>query len=189
MNVGFILRKLFDPRFLLISLIFVLTSFFLSQYISRNYGLPQWITIQVKTEKRILLGVYYDIGKGYDEKYKVSQWINGSDDFQTVKLKLPASRLRSFRIDPLSEPGALYIKSIKLSSLFGKYHLWSVSDIHKDFRPYDISRFELVNDFLLVESIGSDPFIFTAAPIPSANEISTVKIIIVAFSLFLSFFC
>src|SRR4030042_250069 len=188
MNVGFILRKLFDPRFLLLFLIFVLTSFFLSQYIPRHYSLPQWLTIQVKTEKRILVEVYYDIGKGYDEKYKVTQGINGSDDFQAVKLRLPAGRLRSFRIYPLIEPGTVFIKSIEISSFLGRHHKWLPDDILKDFRPIDINRVEMVNNSVFVESAGKYPYLFTAAPVPSVNEISSLMIIAAVSSFFLSSF-
>lgn len=136
----------------------------------------------------ILLDVYYDIGKGYGEQYKISRWVTGSNDFQAVKLRLPSKHLRSFRIDPLSEPGTVYIKSIEISSLFGKHHTWLPDNILKDFRPLDISRFEIASNSLLVESKGRDPYLFIAAPVPLLNEISTIKIMIAFFSFFLSSF-
>jgi hypothetical protein len=188
MNVGFPVKKLFSPRFLLISLICVVTSFFLSQYISRNYGLPLWITIQIKSEKNILLDVYYDIGKGYGEQYKIGQRVSGSDDFQAVKLRLPLKHLKSFRIDPITESGTVFIKAIELSSLFGRHHTWLPDNILRDFRPIDISRFEMVNNSLLIESAGKHPYLLIAAPVPLVNEIGAVKIMTAGFSLFLSFF-
>lgn len=150
--------------------------------------MPQWITVQVKSGGNILLDVYYDIGKGYGEQYKISRWVTGSNDFQAVKLRLPSKHLRSFRIDPLSEPGTVYIKSIEISSLFGKHHTWLPDNILKDFRPLDISRFEIASNSLLVESKGRDPYLFIAAPVPLLNEISTIKIMIAFFSFFLSSF-
>jgi hypothetical protein len=177
-------------RYSLLFLVFAIFIFFISHYVASSYGLPQWITIQIKAEKRILLNVYYDIGRGYGEQYSVARWVTGRDDFQTVRLKLPSRLLRAFRIGPLSEPGIVHIKSIKLESLFGKDHVWPAERILKEFQPlHDIGRFDLVNDSLLVESTGNDPYFFINASVPFINKISfgglTLVVIFVFFGLFL----
>jgi hypothetical protein len=179
------MKHLFSAKFLFIFLISLAVTFFLSQYISQHYGLPQWITIEIKSEKNIMLAVYYDIGKGYREKYKISKEIAGSKDFQTVKLKLPSKQLRSFRIDPLTEPGIAFIKSIEISSLYGRKFTWLPDAILKDFRPIDTSRFEKAGDSLLVESKGRDPYLFLTVPPPRVNGISAVKIAGLLFSVLL----
>ncbi len=159
--------------------------FLVSQYIASNYGLPQWITIKIKSEKSIWLNVYYDIGKGVEEKNKISRWITGSDKLQTVTMMLPLKRLKSVRIYPLTEPGIVYIKSIRLSSFFNKKHRWYADDVLKSFRPYDdISRFEEVNGFLLIESTGNYPFFELVRSIPVINKINAAELT-VFFGLFL----
>jgi hypothetical protein len=180
------MKNLFSTKYLLIFLISLVATLLLSRYISRNYALPQWITIEIKSEKNIMLSVYYDIGKGYGEKYKISKEIAGSNDFQTVKLKLPSKHLRSFRIDPLTEPGIAFIQSMEISSLFGRSFKWLPDTILKDFRPIDISRFEKAGNSLLIESKGRDPYLFLTVPPPKLNGISAVKITGLLFSILLS---
>jgi|GEM_PF-571981 len=150
--------------FLLAFLVFVSISFLSGPYVINNYPLGQRIAVQIKSDKKILIEVYYDIGEGYRETHKVSGWIEAGKDFQTVELKLPIRHLRSFRIDPLTEPGTVYIKSIELSDLLGRQRLWSAADILKDFRPqHDIGRFEFSDGAILVESTGNDPYFLASA--------------------------
>ena len=162
-------------KYLVYALIIASVVFLASQYIARSYGLPQWITIQIKSEKRIFFDVYYDIGEGYGENYKTGVWVTGTGDFQAVTLRLPMKHLKSFRIDPLTEPGIVYIKSIKVSGLFGVQRLWSAKDILNDFSPqHDIGRFELVNDSLLIHSTGNDPWFLSAVSVLPVYEPSAV---------------
>lgn len=163
--------------FFLIAAIFI---FFASWHIATNYGAPQWIAVQLKTEKDALFSVYYDVGKGYGEDYKISQLVKGSSNFQVIKLRLPWKQIKSFRIDPLTEPGTEQIKSIKLSGLFGKHCAWLAQDIAKDFRPqHDIGKFELVNDSILIESTGSDPYFLCTVPISSMFDFSTTFMLVI----------
>ncbi len=168
-------RKASTRGFLLAFLAFVGISFLASQYVMGNYPLRQRITVQIKSEKKILVDIYYDIGEGYGEEYKTSRWVTGSDDFQTVNLNLPAKHLESFRIDPLTEPGSVYIKSIELSDLFGRQHLWSAVDILKDFRPQqDIGRFEFSEGAILVESKGNNPYFACIVGIPKISIVGRI---------------
>jgi hypothetical protein len=160
-------KNLLSPKYLIIFVFAAILIFFVSQYIAANYGLPKWMTIQIKTEKDILLSVYYDVGNGYGEDYKISQWILADSEFQIVKLSLPLKYIKSFRIDPMTEPGPVYIKSIELSSFFGKYHLWAADSILQAFHPaHDISKFEPGNKAVKVESSGNDPYFMCIAPVP-----------------------
>jgi hypothetical protein len=129
------------------------------------------------------LDVYYDIGKGYGEKYKIGKSVRSSNDFQTVRLRLPFKHLKSFRIDPLTEPCIIYIKSIKLSSFFGRQYLWSARDVLRDFAPqHDIGRFELFNDSLIIESIGSDPYFSFTGKMPDIDITMGNKFVLLVIS-------
>ena len=168
-------------KFLLYSLVLLIFALALGGYIAGGYGLPQWITVKVKSDKDILFDVYYDIGKGYGEEYKIGRWVRGGDDFQSVRMMLPLKHLKSVRIDPLTEAGHVYIKSVRLSSFFNKTYRWYTDDILNSFRPSgDIIRFEAVNSYLLIESSGNDPFFELVQPLPAVNRISPVDLIVFA---------
>jgi 4-amino-4-deoxy-L-arabinose transferase-like glycosyltransferase len=135
------------------------------------------MSVQIKTEKTIGFVVHSYGGKAHKEKYRKREWIAGDNYFQTVRVRLPLKHLRSFRINPLNEPGIVYINFIKLSSFFGKDHVWLAKDILRDFRPeHDIGRFELVNDSLLVESIGKDPSFICTVPVPLMSQVKKIWI-------------
>jgi hypothetical protein len=189
MRVNFFSRNLTSGRPLLTFLVSLIFVFLLSHYITENYGLPQWMIIQIKSDKDIQLDVYYDIGKGYKEKYKTGRRIAGSVDFQTVRLSLPLRCLKSFRIDPLSEPGSVNIKSVELSSWFERNHAWTAKDLLRDFRPKrDIDSFQVVDGTLRIESTGDDPFFVIKTDVPQVNKVGTIELIFAAASLFLILF-
>jgi 4-amino-4-deoxy-L-arabinose transferase-like glycosyltransferase len=177
--------------FFLLVAIFILSA---SWYVASNYGAPQLITVQLKTQKNALFSVYYDVGEGYGEDYKVSQLVTGSNNFQIIKLKLPWKHIKSFRIDPLTEPGIEQIKSIELSNAFGQRHMWMARDILKDFYPqHDIRKFDLIDDSILIESVGNDPYFVCTVPLSPISEFSAVFmfaffiIILTVFLLFIRF--
>ena len=175
-------KNFLSAKYLLPSLVVVILIYFISQYVAANYGLPKWITIQIKTEKDILLSVYYDVGKGFGEDYKKTQWVIADNAFQDIKLHLPLKYIKSFRIDPMTEPGIVYIKSVKISSLFGKYRLWPAETLLDAFHPVShISNFELSNDSLKVVSSGNDPYFICTAPVPKFKiAVVWISIILIA---------
>lgn len=189
MNVNFHKKLIIFRRLLFVFLISTVFIYFISVYISHNYELPKWLTIQIKTEKKIYIDVYYDIGKGYGEKYKIGKWIRGSSDFQTVRFLLPLKHIRSFRIDPLIEPGTVFIKSLKISSIFGDRYVWLSNDIVRDFTPRgDTKRFELIKDSLEIESEGNDPYFIYSAPTDFLFKINKVLLFFILILIFVVLF-
>lgn len=185
-----IIGNLSSKKTLLFFLVAAIFIFLASCYIASNYGAPQCITVRLKTEKDALFSVYYDVGKGYEEDYKIGQLVKGSSNFQVVKLRLSWKQIKSFRIDPLTEPGTVYIKSIKLSSYFNRQHLWTASDIPGSFRPGgDITRFEIADGSLLIESKGNDPYFEFTGSLPFINKVSAIELtLFIVFCLLVVFF-
>jgi len=175
-------------RYFLFASIFLLFFFINHHYVSQNLNLPQWVVVEIKTDSPIQLQIYYDIGDGYGEKDKRIQIISGNRDFQRKEIRLPNKPLRSFRIDPLTEPGVVYIKSITLESLLGRSHSWRAERILQDFRPQnDISQFQLENGALKVRSVGLDPYFGLISSIPRVNRMSEGGLILILFVF--SLFC
>ena len=162
---------------------FSILSFLNHKYITQNLNLPQWLVVEIKTEKQIQIQIYYDIGEGYNERDKRIQEVSGDNGFQKVRIRLPGKSIHSFRVDPLTTPGIVYIKSIAIESLLGRNHIWTPEKIHNDFRPQnDISQFMLEGDILKVESIGIDPYFGCVSSIPIINRIGDGWIILILFT-------
>jgi hypothetical protein len=161
---------------------FLLFFFINHQYVSQSLNLPQWVVVEIKTDAPIQLQVYYDMGDGYGEKDKRIQLVSGNNDFQRIKIRVPNKPLHSFRIDPLTNPGVVYIKSITIESLWARSHSWPAERIVKDFRPQnDIIQFQLENDAVKIRSVGIDPYFGLISSIPRINEISDGWIILILF--------
>jgi len=164
-----------NARFLEALFVFVCSVFlFINyRYVSQNLNLPQKVVVELKTDSPIQLQVYYDTGDGYGEKDKRIRLVPANKAFQRVEIRLPSRFLRSFRIDPLTEPGVVYIKSITLKSWWTRSHSWPADQIVKQFGSLnDISQFELQGDAVKVRSVGIDPYFISTGPIPRINEIS-----------------
>ncbi len=161
---------------------FLLFFFMNHHYVSQSLNLPQWVAVEIKTDAPIQLQVYYDMGDGYGEKDKRIQWVSGNNDFQRIKIRLTNKPLRSFRIDPLTNPGVVTIKSITIESLWARSHSWPAERIVKDFRPQnDISQFQLENDAVKIRSVGMDPYFGLISSFPRINEIGDGWIILILF--------
>jgi len=170
-------------KYFLFILTFVILFFLNHKYIAQNLNLPQWLVIEIETEKPIQIQIYYDIGERYNERDKRIQKVSGGNDFQQVRIRLPGNFIHSFRVDPLTTPGIVYIKSITLESLFGRNYKWPAWKILKDFHPQnDIRQFILEGDLLKVESIGIDPYFSSTVPIPVVNRIHQGWMILFLFS-------
>ena len=163
------LTKLNLIKYLSLSILFLLIILFIDKNILKDYRLPQWIIIHLKSEKQVELNVYYDSGKGYTQKNKISTIVDKDKEIYSVWLKLPNKTIKSFRISPSD---TIYIKRIKLQSLTNRY-LWTAEQILKDFHPGEnISRFMLKNNFLVVEPTDGNSYFESVIHIPTVNKLT-----------------
>jgi hypothetical protein len=157
----------------LVYIILTISAFFIYKFLTERLE----ITIEIKSEKNAFMQIFYDTGKGYNGKERQDVWINANANYQIITSAIPSNRIRSLRIDPLIEPGTVFIRSIMIEGLSGR-KTWSAMDIVRDFGPQrDITKFDVVNDSLQIDSSGNDPQFVSVRPIPDVGKINKLTII------------
>ena len=148
---------------LLVILVFV-TYLFIIEKKSHliNYKYTQEIIIETKTTQNGIFKIYYNTGKGFNDKESFTFLMQVNNDFKKISLKLPDIPILSIRIDPIDFPlgkkNSIWIKSIHLKTIDDIYE-WSPKDIIRDFKPNKhIISFEVEDNVLKVNTDGNDPF-------------------------------
>jgi hypothetical protein len=170
-------KKPIIRKTLLVFLAFSVCLFFVMPYISAIL-LSQSITVRIKSERRMLMDFYYDTGKGLSEENNMAEWIAGSEDFQDIKLELPAKPITSFRVDLLNDPGTICIKSIILERPFNSSMVWTGDTLVKGvWALHNKEGFVPSNSCLVIKSKSDDYSSFALA-----EQISAVNVQFVFFA-------
>ncbi len=147
---------------------------------------PTRIIITVRGPETVPYRVYYDTGKGWQEKKSVTVNYTKSDTFTELGFALPPREIRRLRIDPGNAGGTVEIKGIALEKYGFFRHTWGAEEIARDFRPLrDIGQFAIKDGIVSIESTGNSPQFETtaASPIPAANRVKRVFLYLLSFLL------
>ena len=125
----------------------------------------------ISSQKRQIYQVFYDIGKGYSEKYSNHTTATHNNKFEKVGIKIPISaikNIRSFRFDPGIHKANIKIKSISLmfiSYLSGKTETINriePEEVIRNFQPgHHILDYKLKDGLVTLNSAGNDPYLFS----------------------------
>lgn len=73
--------------------------------------MPYFLKIKYKSSVQSVTQLFYDTGKGYNEKESVKYPVSGSNSFEEMIFRLPTKKIFGLRLDPLINEGEFHIKS------------------------------------------------------------------------------
>jgi lysophospholipase L1-like esterase len=118
-----------------------------------GWDLTFHITIEADDPESIQ--VFWSTGRPFDEKRSRRVEIPATGRPE-VSVTLPDD-VRSVRVDPMSRPGAIRIRELRVSRLVNLFR-WSATNGYPGWEPANqIRTFRRAKDHLLLESSGSDP--------------------------------
>ncbi len=118
---------------------------------------PATITIEMRTGADDTGQLFFDRGLGYREPDSIIFSVKGSDEFEKYSIRLPGVKIKSIRIDPITQPGTFELRSISIEAVGRQIYL-EKEDLQKTLTP--LNQVTLVGDDDVIHGVshGIDPF-------------------------------
>lgn len=137
---------------------FIVVSIMLSVvYLISFQFVPAVLTIEMMTAKDDQGQLFYNRGLGFRESDSVSFPVAGSGEFEKYQLMLPRAGIASIRIDPLSQRGEFYIRSISVDAM-GKRITLEKDELREAIKPLHQVALYYQDHLVRGVSRGNDPF-------------------------------
>lgn len=148
--------------------IVILCLFFLIATIQAMVSPPVPNTVRVEftaKDQGSLFQAFFKIGRAFNENDSKRTYYPVSEKLQTIFFAIPKGAIQRIRLDPLSNPGDIGLKSIAVGYrplvFFGPMvvgHVWPAADIVSTFKASrDIGLFHQEGGFARILSVGNDP--------------------------------
>ncbi len=112
--------------------------------------------------------IFYNTGRGFNEREVVSKYIPKTDKPETFSFDLPLTKIAMLRIDTGTKKSDFFIKSISIRALTSEYY-WDSGGIIKILKPANqIGKFAKQGNMAVVTPLGNDPFLIA---VPYFNNI------------------
>lgn len=128
------------------------------------------LEMQVKSSVSSIAQVFFDTGRGFNERDSQAVYVAGTDLFQTLEFPLPHEPIRHLRFDPLTGPGTVVIR--RMAVFDGAHRLIAL------FRPERLipsneTRVQPLAEGALVEAVPNarDPITIIPLDRPVASTI------------------
>lgn len=114
------------------------------------------LAIEMKTSVAGHGQIYFDQGNDYQEKESHRFEIRATSDFETYKIDLPETAIKSIRFDPIDEKGLFEIKSVTIYTRDDKW-IWEGEELSKRITPLQQITVQNKNTIFTGFSTGKDP--------------------------------
>jgi hypothetical protein len=129
------------------------------------------LEMQVKSSVPSIAQVFFDIGRGFNEKDSQALSVAGTDVFQTLDFPLPHEPIRQLRFDPLTGPGTLVIRRM---AVWDGAHRLIASFRPERLIPANETRVQPLAEGALIETVPNarDPITIVPLNRPIASTIN-----------------
>lgn len=138
------------------------------------------LAIEMKTSVAGHGQIYFDQGNDYQEKESHRFEIRPTSDFETYKIDLPETAVKSIRFDPIDEKGLFEIKSVTIYTRDDKW-IWEGEELSKRITPLQQITVQNKNTIFTGFSTGKDPNFHVQGFTVPENRHTIMRTLIVIF--------
>lgn len=143
-------------KVIIVVFLVVISVVLLSFQVNRTCYQPTTLLIEIVSGQSDKYQVYYDTGRGYNEKESVEYFYSGLKN-QRATFLIPYAKFSRFRIDPGSKNGIVRIQQICMIS-GSKFRCWKGDELLSMFKTFvNITDQHIEHDMLVLNTKNNDP--------------------------------
>ena len=143
-------------KVIIVVFLVVISVVLLSFQVNRTCYQPTTLLIEIVSGQSDKYQVYYDTGRGYNEKESVEYFYSGLKN-QRATFLIPYAKFSRFRIDPGSKNGLVIIRQICMISS-SKVRCWKRDELLSMFKTFvNITDQHIEHDMLVLNTKNNDP--------------------------------